>query len=281
VVTLAFVVWGMFPVYFKWLTHLPALEVLAHRILWGAVICLVLVTARGEIGIFLSHFRRPKVLASSLLSGTLIAGNWLCFIYAVEANLVLESSLGYFLSPLLMVLLGMLIYAERLKRLQVLAIIVAVFGVGYQVYAYGRIPYYALGLAFTFALYGIVRKRTSKLTSLQGLALETLLLTPLALVYLLYLKQSDQLQFGTTGATDMLLLVGVGGITLIPLLLFAAGSRLIPYSTSGVLQYITPTAHFLFGIFLFHEPLSTAKGISFTFIWIAVALYMLSLSRRR
>lgn len=223
----------------------------------------------------------PYVLLSSFVSGALIAANWFIFIKAIAAKQVLESSLGYFLSPLFMVSLGAIVYKDKFSKIQGLAIGIATIGVGYQIIAFGRVPYYALGLAATFALYGIVRKRTSNLSSLQGLTLETILMSPFALCYLWELQVSGALAFGTTGVRDIILLIGIGGVTAVPLLLFAAGSQLIPYSTSGILQYITPTGHFILGIFVYKEQLSPSKAVAFGFIWLAVALYMFAILQKK
>lgn len=269
----AYLTWGLFPIYWRWLQSVPALQVISHRMLWS---CLLLVTF-----LIISRQWRPfRAAAFSwrsvrlyLLAAILVGCNWLIYIWAVNAGFIIETSLGYFINPLLSVLLAVCFLGERLRPLQWLPVTLAAAGVLYLTFSYGRLPWIALSLATTFALYGLVKK-TAPLNSLYGLTLETTLLFPFALVYLLYCQGVGQAAFLHSGERIDWLLVGAGAVTTLPLLLFATAARRIPLSLIGVLQYITPTMQFLLGVLVFHEPFSEHQLIGFGLVWTALIIFV-------
>ncbi|MBM7844877.1 EamA family transporter RarD [Herpetosiphon giganteus] len=270
----AYACWGFFPLYWKMLSSVPALEILAHRMAWSLIFVGFLVLIRGQMGQFLQVLRNRRTVLIYATSAFLLGINWYVYIWAVNANHVVESSLGYFINPLVNVGLGMLFLGERVRRWQGIAIGLATIGVIYLSVALGVLPWIALALAFTFGFYGLIRK-TAALDSLQGLALETVVFFGPAAGYLLWLETQGKAAFGHQSWTVTLLLAGAGIVTAIPLLLFAAGARQIPMTTLGLLQYINPTMQFSLGVLLYHEPISGAKLIGFAIIWIALALYSL------
>lgn len=270
--TLAFLIWAGFPVYFKAVADVPAAEVLAHRIAWSAgFVALLLVILRQwrEVRRILGN---PRQVAGLAVSGLLVACNWLIFIWAVAHDRVLESSLGYFINPLLNVALGVLILGERLRRAQWLAIALAALGVANLVLRHGQIPWVAISLAATFGLYGLMRKQIA-VKALAGLFVETMLLLPVAAGYLVYLGLAGLGQFGTRGIAFDGLLALAGVFTALPLILFAAAARRLPLSTLGQLQYTVPTGHFLLAVVAFGEPFTAVHGVTFGCIWVALALY--------
>ena len=267
---LAYGFWGFFPIYFKALAHVPALEVLAHRVVWSVVLLSVATpllgrwaTAREALG----PRKRHLVAASALL----IAANWGTYIWAVQAGRVLQASLGYYVNPLVSVLLGVVFLRERLRRFQTLAIVLAAVGVGVLVVDRGELPWLPLTLALTFGLYGLVRKRAG-VDPVGGLLAETALLAPFALGWVGVLAADGAGAFGA-GAGTSLLLVAAGPVTAIPLVWFALGVRSLPLSTVGLLQYVTPTLQFLLAVLVYREEFTTAHAIAFAFIWGALALY--------
>ncbi|MFD3165327.1 EamA family transporter RarD [Herpetosiphon sp. NSE202] len=270
----AYACWGFFPLYWKMLSSVPALEILAHRMAWSLIFVGFLVLVRGQMGQFLQVLRNRRTVLIYATSAFLLGINWYVYIWAVNANHVVESSLGYFINPLVNVGLGMLFLGERVRRWQGIAIGLATIGVIYLSVALGVLPWIALALAFTFGFYGLIRK-TAALDSLQGLALETVVFFGPAAGYLLWLETQGKAAFGHQSWTVTLLLAGAGIVTAIPLLLFAAGARQIPMTTLGLLQYINPTMQFSLGVLLYHEPISGARLIGFAIIWIALALYSL------
>ncbi|XSG76877.1 EamA family transporter RarD [Herpetosiphon llansteffanensis] len=270
----AYACWGFFPLYWKMLSSVPALEILAHRMAWSLVFVGFLVLVRGQIGQFLQVLRNRRTVLIYATSALLLGINWYVYIWAVNANHVVESSLGYFINPLVNVALGMLFLGERVRRWQGIAIGLATIGVVYLSVALGVLPWIALALAFSFGFYGLIRK-TAALDSLQGLALETVVFFGPAAGYLLWLETQGKAAFGHQSWTVTLLLAGAGIVTAIPLLLFASGARQIPMTTLGLLQYINPTMQFSLGVLLYHEPISGAKLVGFAIIWIALALYSL------
>ncbi|WP_119153017.1 EamA family transporter RarD [Caldimonas tepidiphila] len=269
---LAFVMWGLFPLYFRALAHVPPLQVLAHRIGWSLAFVLLVLVARRRWGGLLGALRRPRVLAVSALSATLLSSNWLVYIWAVHNGHVVEASLGYFINPLVNVVLGFAVLHERLRRVQWAAVALAAAGVAWLTWQGGQPPWIALFLAATFATYGLLRK-TAPLGPLDGLALETLLLTPLALGAIALWVGSGTDAFVAGDAATRWLLAAAGPVTAVPLLLFAAGARRITLATLGLLQYIGPTLQLLLGVWLFGEPFGAERAIGFGAIWLALALY--------
>lgn len=266
----AYVSWGLFPLFFKALRPVPAFEILAHRVVWSAVFLAVLVVVTGRVGELRGAFprgRRAIYLASTLL----IAANWLVFIWAVNAGHVLEASLGYFINPLVNVLLGVLFLGEALTRRQLAAVLLATVGVLALVLRVGHVPWIALALAATFGLYGLVRKR-ARIPPLEGLLIETLVLAPAALGYLTWLGVAGRGAFGGAALTTGLL-ASAGVVTALPLIWFAVGVRSLRYSTMGLVQYVTPTGQFLLAVGLYHEPFTPAHAVAFGCIWTSLALY--------
>lgn len=268
----AYVLWGLFPLYFKALADIASGEVLAHRIVWSLAVVLVLLALKSSWGWIGGALRQPRVLAGFALSATLIALNWGLYIWAVANGHVVDASLGYFINPLVNVVFGAAILGERLRRLQWVAVAVAAAGVAWLGWATGAVPWIGLVLAFTFASYGLLRK-TAALGSLEGLALETALLFPFALGWLAWLAAQGQSGFVAASLPMQLLLAAAGPITALPLLLFAAGARRIAFSTLGLLQYIGPTLQFAIGVWLYHEPFDGARATGFALIWVALIIF--------
>ncbi|NMM37712.1 MAG: EamA family transporter RarD [Glaciimonas sp.] len=268
----AYVLWGLFPLYFKLLQSIPAQQILMHRIIWSLAFVLVVLAWRRQWRWLYKVVRQPKVLLGFGVSALLLSTNWLIYIWAVNSGRVVDASLGYFITPLVNVLLGYLLLKERLRPLQWVAIALAAAGVAWLTWQSGQLPWIGLMLAATFGTYGLLRK-TAALGPLEGLTLETLLLVPLALAYLALLSSQDQNAFHSAPAATRWLLAAAGPITAIPLLLFAAGARQIPLSTLGFLQYLAPTLQLLIGVWLYHEPFSGARLIGFVTIWAALAIY--------
>lgn len=268
----AFCIWGLAPLYFKLLGHVGADEIIAHRVVWSMVF-LGIVLAVRERGRFRSRIRvAPRVLGALTLSAVLIAVNWLVFVHAINTDRVLSTSLGYFINPLVNVLLGMLIFRERLGRLQTLAVVLAFVGTAWMTVRVGRFPWIALLLAFSFALYGVVRKKTD-VGPLLGLFWETLLMTPLALLWLLLLDRRGVLAFDPGAVGEAVLLAGTGLVTLVPLVLFATGVRRLNLSTIGLMQYLAPSMTFVLAVFLFDEPFTPDHAVTFACVWTALALF--------
>ena len=268
----AFLIWGVCPIYFKWLTAVPAGEILTHRIIWSCVLLLVLLVVTRQGYKVRQVLRQPRQLLNLTLSALLVAGNWLLFIWSVNHNHLLEASLGYYINPLLNILLGMLFLGERLRRLQWLAVGLATLGVVVQVVMIGHLPWIALTLAGSFGIYGLIRKKIP-VDAQSGLFVETLLLLPLALFYLLAIADSPTSDMSANPLSLNLLLLAAGVVTTVPLLLFTAGARLIPLSTLGFIQYLGPSLMFLLAITLYGEPIQGAKLLTFGFIWLALALF--------
>ena len=268
----AFVLWGLFPIYFHALSAVPALQIIAHRIVWSALFLVAWMALRGQLGLLSATITQPALLARLALTALLISGNWLVWVWSVTHNHIVESSLGYYINPLVNVLLGVLVLRERLNRPQWLAIGLAALAVLYLALLAGRPPWIAGTLALCFSLYGLVRKVIS-VDALPGLTTETLLLMPLAVGYLGWCEWGGSGAFTAAGAAIAALLVGGGVITAIPLFLFAYAARALPYSTTGVMQYITPTLQLLIGVALYHESFGPARAAGFALLWVALLIY--------
>ncbi|OLQ45645.1 transporter [Bacillus licheniformis] len=272
----SFIMWGLFPLYWKLLAQLPALDILAHRIIWSFVfMCILLFFLRQwKTGWQeLRSLKKKGGILSLFLASILISINWFVYIWAVNHGFLLEASLGYYINPLVSVLLGILFLKEKLNRLQLVAVSIAAAGVIISAFQYGSIPYVALLLAFSFGLYGLSKKRTS-LSSAIGLTLETFMIMPIALGYLL-LSGHAQPAGAESGETWMLLFFA-GVFTALPLLLFAEGAKRLPLYQVGILQYIAPTITLLIGLFVYHEPFSSSKAFTFSCIWAALLLFTFS-----
>ncbi len=279
--SIAYIMWGLFPLFWKQLHGIAATELIAHRIVWSLVFVAALAVALGGWSELRPALRSPRTLGLHLLSGTLLSINWLTFVWGVNHDRVLETSLGYFLVPLGQVALGLLVLGERLRARQWWAIALAAAGVALQFRGVGGVPWVALTVAVSWVFYGFLRKR-SPLGSLAGLTLETALLAPIAIAYLLWLASRGGGALGHASAWQQAGVLSAGVVTAVPLLLFAAGARRLPLTTVGLLQYIVPSLTFLLGVFLYREPLAPARFASFAFIWAALVLYSAdALVRRR
>lgn len=270
-----YLTWGLFPLYFKTLGAIAPMEILSHRIVWALPFVLLILAARAQwfwLGTILS---RPKVLAGFFASAVLLAINWFTYIWAVNNGRVVDASLGYFINPIVNVLLGYLLLSERLRVVQWLAVACAGVGVIWLAILNGHMPWISLALALSFGAYGLLRK-TASLGALEGLALETMILFPCALGWLIYLQSQGHSVLHWHGESDPhlpWLLMAAGPITAIPLLCFAAAARRIPMATLGILQYISPTIQLLLGVWLYHEPFSSARLAGFMIIWGGLVLY--------
>lgn len=275
----AYLLWGAFPLYFKAVAGVPALQVLAHRVVWALVIAALLIIVRHRCRAVAATFADRRHLASLFVSSVMLAVNWGVFIYAVESGRVLQASLGYFINPLVSVVLGMIVLGERLRPTAWFAVMLAAIGVGLELLRLGTVPWIALVLATSFAGYGLMHK-LAPVESLVGLFVETALLAPLAVPYLCFLALSGTGAFtAIDGRTDALLMLA-GPVTLLPLLLFVAAARRITLATLGIVQYITPTAHFLLAVFVFGEPIGDDHWAAFGLIWLALAVYTVGALRR-
>ena len=268
----AFVCWGLYPIYFKQLAAIGALEVLGHRVVWSLVFLLVLLALRRQWAWLAEVARRPRVLAAFFASSVLLSINWVIYIWSIANDHVLDASLGYFMTPLVSVALGCTVLHERLRRIQWAALALVLAGVLWLTLQAGRPPWIALVLAASFGAYGLLRK-IAALGALEGLTLETLMLAPAAIALLAFLALRGTAGFPTADLATNLWLLVVGPITAIPLLLFAAGARRISMVTLGVLQYLSPTLQFMLGVWLYHEPFAATRFAGFGLIWTALLLY--------
>ncbi len=273
----AYGLWGVFPVYFKLVRQVPAVEVLAHRIIWSLVLLVILLAVRGNWSVLRAALSRRRNLVTLGATTLLIASNWLLFIWAVAHDYVLQASLGYFINPLVNVLLGFVFLRERLRRWQTLAVALAAVGVTYMTVAGGQFPGMALFLAGSFGLYGLLRK-VANIEALVGLTIETGLLTPLAGAYLAYQMAVGRAVFGSRLDLSLILLLA-GVITATPLLWFTEAARRLRLATLGFIQYLAPTGHFLLAVAAFGEPFTRAHLVTFGCIWAALAIYTFDTAR--
>jgi len=268
----AYVTWGLFPIYWKWLHNVPALQLIGHRILWSFLLLFIVILVSRQWSVFRAAALKPHVLRIYFVAAALIGINWLVYVWAVNAGFIVQVSLGYYINPLLNVLVGVLFLRERLRPLQWIPLGLAAAGVLYLTWAFGSLPWISLTLAFSFCIYGLVKK-TAPLGSLYGLTLETGLLFLPALLYLLCADAIGQGAFLHTGAISDVLMMGAGLMTTIPLLMFASAARRIPLSLVGILQYIAPTLQFLLGVLVYGEPFTHTQLIGFGIVWVALILF--------
>ncbi|MBI6854073.1 EamA family transporter RarD [Pseudomonas cichorii] len=268
----AYIIWGLFPMYFKLLATVPALEIIIHRAIWSALFGSLLLLFWKHPGWWRELRENPKRLAVLALSGSLIACNWMVYVWAVNNGRMVEASLGYYINPLINVLLGMVLLGERLRRLQWLAVLLAATGVAQQVWQAGNLPWVSLILPLTFGFYGLIRKK-APVAALPGLVVETWMLVPLALAWLLLnpIAQTAQPEFWTT--SQALWLAAAGPVTLVPLVCFNAAARHLPYTALGFLQYVAPTLVLALAVLLYGEHLNTSTIVTFVFIWAGLAIY--------
>ncbi|MDE2120170.1 MAG: EamA family transporter RarD [Betaproteobacteria bacterium] len=269
----AYVVWGLFPLYFKLLEHVPATQILAHRMVWSAVLVLAMLLVLRRWSWVRRLREHPGLVARFGASALLLSCNWLTYIWSVTHGHVVDASLGYYINPLMNVALGTLLLREQLRPAQWLAVAVAAAGVAWMALGIGHLPWPALVLAVTFSGYSLMRK-VAPLGSLEGLATETVLQLPLALVYLAWTSHAGDNAFSLGGWDLKLLLMASGPVTAIPLLMFAAGARRITFSLLGILQYLTPTLLLVLGLLLYREPFDAHKAIGFALVWCGIAVFV-------
>ena len=275
----AFGLWGVLPVYWKAIAHIGSDLAVAHRVVWTLVTVLPMLLWRGEFRAWMASLRKPRIIGIHLWSALLLGVNWSTFVWAAHHNRIVECSLGYFLNPLLNVLIGFLLLGERLNRPQIISIGLAGFGVAMQIAVAGHLPWIALVLALSMGFYGLARRQSPE-GALSGLATETLVTFPLAAAYLVWMQSKSVPLFGPARPSDMALLLGLGIITAIPLLGFAHAARKLPFAMLGLLQFLAPTGQFLTGAVLYQEPVSGPVLFSFVFIWAAVFIFCWDLWRR-
>lgn len=269
----AFAIWAIFPIYFNQFgPRVSPWEILLHRVIWTEVLLLGFVLVSRRLDRVVGLLKRPRVLMALVGSAVAIGGNWATFIYAVTRAEILQSSLGYYINPLLNVFLGYCFLGERLQRLQWLAVAIAAAGVLISLIGYGEVPWLALLMAGCFGLYGLIRKQVD-VDSVTGLQVEALLLLPVAVVWLGVMFRQGEAVFMRAGLRMDLLLVGSGLMTILPLLLFVVGAKRLKLATVGLFQYIAPSSHFLIGVFIYGEPFTTADAVTFGCIWTGLALY--------
>jgi chloramphenicol-sensitive protein RarD len=267
----AYGMWGFAPLYFKLLKAMPAQEILVHRIIWSVLVLCILVLVSGKLRQVRAAATNLKVMAILLVSGLLLAANWLIFIWAINNEHLLEGSLGYYINPLFNVFLGRLFLQERLRPLQKSAVALAFTGVAMLIISFGEVPWIALSLAVTFGIYGLLRKKVA-VDSLPGLLLETMMMLPFALVYWVGFS-SEMSNLSTNSLSLNITLICAGIVTTAPLLCFTAAARRLRYSTLGFFQYLGPSIMFIMAVWWFNEPLDQAKIITFIFVWLALALF--------
>ena len=268
----AYALWGFFPIYWKLLQEVSALEVIGHRISWSFLLLIVVILLTRQWKNFRTAALSLKVVGIYFLAGVLLTINWLIYVWGVNSGFIVETSLGYFINPLISVLLGVFFLRERLRSMQWVAVALAAAGVLYLTLTYGRPPWIALSLAASFGTYGLVKK-LAPLGSLYGLTLETALVFPMALIYLVFMGTTGTGAFLHQGVLIDILLIGTGAVTSIPLLMFASAARQIPLTMIGILQYIAPTLQFLIGVFLYHEPFDQSRFIGFSLVWLALVIF--------
>ncbi|HSG53658.1 MAG TPA: EamA family transporter RarD [Rheinheimera sp.] len=268
----AYSLWGLAPLYFKQIDYIPAAEILVHRIVWSFLLLFIVLLALKQGSKVVTLLRQPKTLGWLLLSAVLLGGNWGLFIWAVNNHHMLDASLGYYINPLLNVLLGMLFLGERLRKLQWAAVALACSGVLIQLITFGSVPWIALTLASSFAIYGLMRKKLA-VDAISGLFYESLLLLPVALWYWWQYADSSAVNLLQNTASLNAYLIAAGLVTTVPLLCFIAGARRLQLSTMGFFQYIGPSCMFVFGVWLYHEPLAAERLVTFGLIWLALLFY--------
>jgi chloramphenicol-sensitive protein RarD len=271
----AYILWGILPIYWKWIDEVPALEILAHRVIWSFIFVLIIVVIlKRKIlkNFFQVQMSQKKTWIGLFLASLFISINWFTYIYAVNTNHIVEASLGYYINPLIAVLLGVFVLREKVNKMQAISFILAGIGVLYMTLSVGKIPWISLILALSFGLYGL-SKKLIKVDSILGLLLETLFILPFAFLFIAYLGVNDMQSFSAGSITNDLLLIGSGIATAIPLLWFGVGAQKIPLYLVGFLQYISPTISLILGVVLYGESFTVDHLITFACIWIAIAMF--------
>jgi chloramphenicol-sensitive protein RarD len=265
----AYALWGFFPIYFYFLRDVGSGEVLAHRIVWSVLVLLTLLWWKGRHREVLSALRSMRQCAILVFASLMITGNWLVYIYAIATERTIDASMGYFINPILLIVLGLLLFRERLNRYQAICVALAGVGVTYQLVTLGGFSWISLSLPLLFGLYGVVKKQI-KLDSISSLFLETIIAAPIALGYLFFLDTRGELALPSASPLTQCLLLCAGLVTTLPLLLFSGGARRLPLNTMGFLQYVTPTIQFAIGLFAFGEELDFHKLVGFLFVWLGL-----------
>lgn len=268
----AYLLWGLFPLYFRLLKDIPAEQILMHRVLWSFLLLMAILLYRKQWRWLRATVKQPRVLMGFVASALLLSLNWFLYIWAINNGHVIDASLGYFMNPLVNVLLGYVFLGERMRAWQWAAVALAASGVLWLTWQSGHPPWIGLALASSFGIYGLLRK-TASLGALEGLSLETLMLVPLALAYLIWLNLQHHNAFATAPVVSRWLLIAAGPLTAAPLLMFAIGARRIPMATLGLLQYMAPTIGLILGVWLFKEPFSQMRLIGFCAIWAGLIVY--------
>lgn len=276
----AFLFWGLTPMYYKQITMVPPFEILAHRVVFSVVVLVFLLFISKQFNTLKPIFKSLAKMKYLIFASILISINWFTFIYSISVNKIVEASLGYFITPLVTVALGFLIFQERVNKAQGIAIVLAIIAVVYQLATLGTIPIIALTLAFSFGFYGMVRKKIA-ISSIPGLFIETIVILPIALIYLNFLVQNEQSVFNTLSTYDMTVLSLSGLVTVLPLLWFNAAATRMSLTALGFIQYIGPTVAFLVAVFVYDEVLNLNKLITFTLIWIALLIFSFDGLKRR
>ena len=275
----AYGLWGMFPLYWKRLAAVPSMQILAHRIIWAFLLTAVLSALLGRRALIRQVLREPRRLLATIIAGLLVTANWGIYIWAVNSGKIVETSLGYYLNPLVSVALGLFVLKEKVDKGIIAACGIALAGIVILTISYGKLPWVALSLALTFALYGLIKKMVG-LDALAGLAMETSPVFPLALAYLLFEQHAGRGAYLAIGPAETIMLTLAGLVTAIPLFFYAEGVKRIPLSKMGFLQYISPTLQLSLGVFVFGETLSGVRAIAFGFIIVALAVFAVTRAKR-
>ncbi len=273
----AYVLWGLFPLYWPLLKPATSTEIVSHRAVWTMVFCFIILAITKSLKSTLATFKRPKVAAKLFIASILVSINWLIYIWATNNGHVVEASLGYYINPLIAIAFGILLLKERMRRLQWVSVSIATIGVLVLTIDYGHLPWVAFGVALSWGTYGLIKKQLN-LGAVEGLAIETLIAFIPYCTYLIILGSQGEGQFGQ-GVSITILLISAGAVTAIPLLMFNASTTRLPLTTIGLLQYITPTLTFIIGVWVNHEVMSTARWIGFFIIWIALFVLAYDLVR--
>lgn len=272
----AYLLWGVLPFYMKAVAHIPAIEVVAHRVVWSVPVAGALLVWLGRTGDIGRALRTPRTLLMGMLTAALITINWCIYVWAIAAGRTLETALGYYINPLFSVFLGAVLLGERLSRAQKLAIALTVVAVAIMTWETGGLPWVSIALAVSWAFYALFKK-TLPIGPAQGFFLEVLLLAVPALGYIVWVEATGSGHFGDYGMADVWLLAAAGLATAVPLILYANGAKLLRLSTIGIMQYIAPTIIFFIAVLAFHEPFSSERAVAFALIWVALAIYSWSM----
>lgn len=265
--------WGVLPLYFPLLEPASALEIIAHRVVWSLVFCALLLSSTRQLGAYTQILRSRRLVGTLAVAAVLVAVNWIIYVYGVTTDQVVDAALGYFINPLVTVLLAVVVLKERLRPTQWVALSFGVLAVVVITVGLGRVPWISLGLAASFGIYGLIKNRVGReVAALPGLAVETTVLFPVALAYIVWLTVQGTSSFGAEGTGHALLLVSSGVVTALPLLSFGAAARVLPLRVIGMLQYIAPLMQFLIGVLVFREAMPTVRWVGFSLVWLALAI---------